>query len=139
MSIIYDALRRTQEKIMNIEEKPKTKMNFKKNMPVILAIFILGIVFLYSNRLFLGHKDNKNDSSNLPAGLYGRAKDIIKDKEFVLSGIAYDESNAWAVINDKILKQGDFIRKAQITKISQDRVELALDENKRLVLTAKQD
>lgn len=142
MSIIYDALRRTQEKIINVEEKPVLNKRSKKIWPVILLVCVLLTAFLYSGKVIFGFKNTDQSQQTirkvpyLSPGLYGSAKDIAKNGKFILSGIAYDDKKSWAVINNKILKEGDFVNKALVTRISQDEVELALDKEKTIVLTA---
>lgn len=142
MSVIYDALRKTQTSLTEPEQKPqpvsKRKIP-KKFLSVILVLVFTGTAFLFTYKDISAKKSKQDDSKktyNLSPGLYGSIKDLVNNDEFILSGIAYDNQDAWVVVNNKILKEGDSIKKAKVTKITEDEVELSFGDDRKIILTA---
>lgn len=66
--------------------------------------------------------------------LYQKAKPV--SETFVLSGIVFGDGNPFAVINDKIVEEGDRIDEAKVVRIEKNRVTLHL-EGEKITLTLK--
>jgi len=66
--------------------------------------------------------------------LYQRAKPV--SETFVLSGIVFGGGNPFAVINDKIVEEGDRIAEAKVVRIEKNRVTLHF-EGEKITLTLK--
>ena len=135
MSIIYEALKKAQRrlKIISIKsEKKKYWIWFYLGF-----IFISPLVFIFVLFLIFYTPETKLVMSKSTFGYIAKARlepaQNIKYKSAIpefpeislrLNGIIYMDGVYIALINDGILKEGDFIEGARITKISDKRVDL---------------
>ena len=144
MSIIYDALKKTEAKTKDIEEKIKSpKPNNFKFLRVILVLCILIIVGL---AVFFIGKPSKSPTFSpgtklipkirLPTPVKTSASKktkspvLDKDSPFLsLNGIIFSDGQYSALINGKIVEVGDFIEGAQIHKVDSEGVEIKIGES----------
>ncbi|MBN1872294.1 MAG: hypothetical protein JW800_06955 [Candidatus Omnitrophica bacterium] len=59
------------------------------------------------------------------------------ESDFVLNGIAFDEDDRWALINNEIVRVGEFAKGAKVVSIAPKEVTLVTSEGKKLVLAAE--
>ena len=136
MSIIYDALKKTETKTKDIEEKIRgPKRNKSKFLKIFFVLCILIIVGFAG--FFIG-KPSKSPSSGrrgvlipkirLPTSVQTKASKESKST-LSLNGIMFSDGQYFALINDQIVKAGDFIEGAQIHKIDSAGVEITTEES----------
>lgn len=152
MSIIYDALKKVENKMDTgvTENKPKPKINIKI-AGIFILVCISG--FLISGFLFKNYEKNlkakspdlknialKTESPKPAVALESDIPDVeekpsLEEKDEVvltaktppelsLSGIFFSNDKIYALINNRIVKEGDTIEAAKVMKISKDSVEL---------------
>lgn len=81
----------------------------------------------YGKPIFSGEGDNSET-------IISSTPQYEKEVEFKLNAIVIDSSRSIAIINDKILKKGDFIMDAEVISIEKNQVTLKLD-NEEIVLS----
>ncbi|MDP2921690.1 MAG: hypothetical protein Q8O12_04930 [Candidatus Omnitrophota bacterium] len=62
-----------------------------------------------------------------------KARDIVK-----LDGIMYGDKGKWAIVNDRIVKEGDSLLGGEITLISRDNVKIQKTDGSEIILGLKQ-
>jgi hypothetical protein len=134
MSVIYDALKK-------VEDKDKRPLDKGKKKPFILflclAVMIIGVAIVF----IVFKLPPKKQTASLPgqkapalAELDSQDK-YSPESNYVLEGIIYDREAPVAIINGTILKEKDKIGKAEIIKINRDSVELLnLEDNTAFIL-----
>ena len=166
MSIISDAIKRArkenstvQNEATPIEATPLPSESTIKKFPkkprekkitflyfIIFIILVGGSLFLYENTFKLDQvyeqAESTNDKVNKLSSFLesrqkiGLSKPSIKDI-IELNGIAYGPDDKWAIINDKIVREGDsipggaliLIKKDSVTILKNNGQEISLDLN----------
>jgi len=139
MSIIYDALKKTEDKgRLNPGGSPRKKG--KLFWLVFVICIALGLVFLLTK---LPRKDvavktpqpeEVQTTKAAPASAMEKepgllAQDNTVAGEYFLEGIIYGQDNPLAIINGKILKKGDKIDDLELVNISPESVQLRNPED----------
>jgi len=144
MSIIYDALKKVQKsnnlRLEVVKEtksfKPKIKQHLFYLIVVCLGIFIGNIFFGFlshpKSSIVKQAKPSVQEVAPVPeqkASLETEppisSNTIEEPKEpLVLNGIFFSEDKGYALINNKIVKEGDTIGGATVKRITSDNVEL---------------
>lgn len=148
MSIINEALKKIEPegKIETISHSKKRKgwnVFILLSLILILASFILlGISISTGKTKFLtGFSLLKKQPSLLPENdkpisLPSPSLNSSEDKpppSLILKGIAHFEKENWAIIDEQIVRQGQFIKGAKVEEIFSDHVDLTF-EGKRFTL-----
>ncbi|MBU1112298.1 MAG: hypothetical protein KKH93_00285 [Candidatus Omnitrophica bacterium] len=165
MSIIYEALKKVEQKENSNNSYRDSKENFSSAKPkkrtvflsgrffrmfmlLILTAglisvvsfnwqFILGKVFSLSS---LARKEYLINQQGRQTAKIAQSENSAttqrKPGAYLLSGIIYSEDSPLAIINGQVLKQSDRIGNYSVMAISQDRVELAeVNDNSQLILS----
>lgn len=123
MSIIYEALKKTQGKLSSPEEIKKKKNLIKFYIAFsIIALIVCSYVLsvLLYNPPAVENKTRKN-------GLAARAKKGPNSSQgFTLTGIIEVENEKMALINEELIKKGDSIDGASVVDILDNKVYLDL-------------
>ena len=126
MSIIYDALRKA-------EKKGKDKVTSNKNKSILFSILIGLVVVL----IFVGLTFNYLIKGRHKRKVVGRkvyfTKKHYQDNKLILEGIIYDEGKPLAVINGKVLREGDSVGNFKIKSIGTKNVQLIGTEQDRVI------
>lgn len=154
MSIIYDALKKT-EKIIHFDLKPATEIKPEKprSRIKIIALYMLMVMsgLAIGNMVFgLLNEPAKKIVKNAPAPvavLQPKEKLVAKNKTenlpdaksqpktpFVLNGIFFSQGQGYALVNNQIVRIGDNVDGAIVTRITVNEVELN-SEGKSIKLT----
>jgi hypothetical protein len=140
MSIIYDALKKVEDKDKSPLAKGKKKpfILFLCLVVIVIGFTIVFIVFKLPPKKQIasitGQKALK-DKIKAPAAAELETQDKYSPEgaltgNYVLEGIIYDQEAPVAIINGTILREKDKIGKAEIIKINPDSVELLnLEDN----------
>jgi len=151
MSIIHEALKKVEQNI-STNNRNKTKKNKRWfYLFVYTSLMILGFSaanFIYNtiNQPLPKKENNSFSKKNKPDIVH---KDIVykedalflkdnstvitpevkktSEEELMLNGIFYDPQNPYVIINDRVLKKGDYIKGYLIKNIYKDKVELYMD------------
>ncbi len=150
MSIIYDALKKVEKTHPQQPQEPLTKKPGKSFsfLKIFIGLFIFALLFLTAKFLFIKTtvKTQTSDKPTLkpeniatPPLPSTPAPEKIKEKEvakilenvekdlkgkFVLNGVFFTDNRGFALINNRIAKEGDSIDDAIVQKITLDEVEL---------------
>ena len=158
MSIIYDALKKVENKLEESKTHDMRIVLFaKKNLPIkifILFLAVLSLGFFMAKALFsFGFAQKSIPAASLPApintsrapkqqvinipqelneksasiepGVSAPSQNKASDlSSLVLNGIFFSGQEGYALINNQILKEGDVIEGAKITRITLEGVEL---------------
>ena len=116
MSIIYEALRKA-------EEKDKNKVTPNKNKSVLFSILIGLVVVLIFVGLTFNLIKGRHKRRVAVRKVYFTKKHYQEDK-LILEGIIYDEGRPLAVINGKVLREGDSVGNFKIKNIGARNVQL---------------
>ncbi|MFH1771605.1 MAG: hypothetical protein ABH872_02205 [Candidatus Omnitrophota bacterium] len=130
MSIIYESLKKAESKDSNIKPKESKKFNFT---PIFMFLIILGVagfigkryvrtgVILVKNLINGEDKKNKDKKKEVKEPL--PAKEYTPNT-YTLEGIIFDGDNPVAVINGKVLKEGESIDDMKVIYIGSATVDL---------------
>jgi hypothetical protein len=146
MSVIYDALNKINRTFTHIHEIQESKVLKNKFLLTAIATIFLGFigsgiaVFIFFSSIALPARIAKQLSAsrpNVPAATPAVAAQpaislpsIFKPTQervaelFDLKGIMETDGKRVALINGEILKQGDYIEGARISRITQNNVEI---------------
>lgn len=151
MSIIYDALKKvektdTQEHQPLAQKKPKSHL---KTFSLFISVAIFGILaagilfrFFTPSLPAKAAKAPQPAKINIPVKLPSAQQATAEEKKaavepekaasempssLVLNGVFFSENEGYALINNQIVKQGDSIEGATLTKIGLDEVELEIN------------
>lgn len=136
MSIIYDALKKVENSAVLPAQEPD-----KKRIPGCSKYFISALILalgIFTAYFFFNFLDNKKTASPLSSAGKGKAapsrpqpsasiKPLPKPEtapDFILNGVFFSDNEGYALINNQIVRQGDIIGNAAVSKISEDAVEL---------------
>ena len=165
MSIIYDALKKVERSLgsyqMKSEKKPAPRPSAYLFYAAVAVIGIIatGVFYNFFSPRFslteetlspspkitkipgvsLSVKENSAIfSPPLPLSSQLKNKAIKKlTAAFKLNGVFFSENEGYALINDQIVKEGDTINEATVSKISLDGVELKTSDSLIIKLTGK--
>lgn len=130
MSIIYDALKKVEKTLVNENPKPKPKSYLLVALAACLVLFIANILIkLQPPRL------DKKDTvlQPLPKAVSPPESAPVEDtaeapketpSSFALNGVYFSGGEGYALINNRIVKEGDKVNGATVTQIFLDEVEL---------------
>ena len=130
MSIIYDALNKA-EKEDNIRNKqsPKSDRRFMvTGIAVLIIILILSVIFLNNKKVHILRRKSRRRIVRRHVNF---AEKKYSPGSLVLEGIIYDKGIPTAVINGRVLAEGDKILGFRVDKISKDSVQLSDSQNDR--------
>ncbi len=146
MSIIYDALKKTEAKTKDISDKHAEIMtpaaNRFKFLRIIYVICIL--IIMASIGFFMGketpdnkssqHSANSKERSSISVQVKSSSLDINTKKEMprfvnelpplLLTGLLFSNGEYVALINDRMAKEGDVIEGVLIKKIDSEGVDI---------------
>jgi type II secretory pathway component PulC len=145
MSIIYEALKKTQQRLKISPSSTQNKINLSWLYLAFIIVGSLGCIFvlfliLYNPQIKLSASIASSKIENEPKATSVQVKSESPQKSqhisaadlpklsLQLKGIIYMDGSYIALINDKILKTGDFIEGAKVMGISDTRVDLKLRE-----------
>ena len=152
MSIINEALKKTEEHLQKKTAKDNPlSAKPSGSKPFLLYIVILLVGLLLGNFIFtmLKHKTQGNASppaaqakqslaSNppSPAILPSQPPEIktLPEANFVLNGIFFSDNDGYALVNNQIVRENDYVDKAKVELITADSVELD-NAGQRITLT----
>lgn len=150
MSIIYEALKKTEGKLADVQgkEDKKPKPKFKIYF---IYVSVLCIGFLIANILFgifssISKSKAKKFPEPQPAAITSLAPPIVTSSQsdtgsvttaqpeqvlpsFILNGIFFSENEGYALINNKIVKEGDIVDGATVAGISSKMVEIKYQDS----------
>ncbi len=143
MSIINEALKKTEEQLQKNSAKDTTvKIPHPGARPVLLYILILAAGILLAHLIFnqLGRRVQtkitpKNAALPKPlppnplAGPLPVARVLPEEKktpetDFILNGIFYSDNSGYALINNQIVRENDYVDGAKVNTITAKTVEL---------------
>ena len=159
MSIVNDALKKagkefefkSQDTVSlshKIAPSPDRKRPAMIPIAFIIMAVILGAFLLYKNAT--GPDTNpipSNGSDNKPSAAIQSTLNNIEQKNIAktmksqniakLNGIVYGDKNKWAIVNDKIVKEGDALLGGEIVSITRDFVKISKKDGSETVLSLK--
>ncbi len=150
MSIIHEALKKTGQTVINeTPQAPKpaeknqvriTPVSHKKASANWKPLLVLAILVIAAAPLFAGRILNSNNSASRPLGQFGveeipvtpAPSSMFAPKRssaapFQLSGVVYEGKDSYCLINGLVLKVGDSVGGAKVTKITPEAVTLDLN------------
>ena len=142
MSIIYDALKKVQTSFTNATvEKKKTDIILWLGVSFVFIGFLASgfslmlLINSYRQKTMVKYVEPKNQASQKPV-LNLPLVSKPETPQLVLNGIIAMKGEYMALINNQILKEGDYIQDMRIVSITKDKVEL-YSKGKLTVLTQK--
>jgi hypothetical protein len=157
MSIVNDALKKAGKEFEfksqdTVSSGHETASSSDKKLPMIIpmAFIIMAVLF---GALIL-YKDMPRSNAFVGAGLKPAPTSMIQStlnnieqKNTVrsmkpqniakLNGIVYGDENKWAIVNDKIVKEGDSLLGGEIISITRDFVKIEKKDGSEIVLSLK--
>lgn len=112
---------------------------------LIIAVFVSGAFVLYKNihRPSLGYNTVGSDNTNpvIQSTLSSIEKNTPKAMKSQnvakLNGIVYGDEDKWAIVNDKIVKEGDNLLGGEIISIARDFIKIGKKDGSEIVLNLK--
>lgn len=143
MSIIYDALKKAQSRFTfsSPEQKKPGFLVWVGVVMIFLGFLGCGLVLM----LLINSANQKTVVKLVPPQKQGEEKKSIlnlpiipkpESQQLVLNGIIAMEGEYLALINNQILKEGDYVQNMRIINITKDKVEL-YSKGKLILLTQK--
>jgi len=157
MSIVNDALKKAGKEFESKDQntliavQKTTPTSDKKWIAIIITSFVIiasffGSWVLYKNMSVFNSGDTSNESGKSasavqstlnsieqnPAARAMKSKDVVK-----LNGILYGNEGKWAIINDRIVKEGDKFFGGEITSITKDLVKIEKKDGSEFTLSLK--
>ena len=121
MSIIYDALNKVVNKHIYNKHSPKSnKLFIIVGITVLIAVLIFSGV-LFKEKVHISRKNRHKRTARRPVKFVEKK---YTSGSFVLEGIIYEKGIPTAIINGKVLKEGDKISGLKVNKIRKDSVQL---------------
>ncbi|MDP2981481.1 MAG: hypothetical protein Q8N67_05400 [Candidatus Omnitrophota bacterium] len=157
MSIVNDALKKAGKEFEfksqdTVSSGHETAPSSDKKLPMIIpmAFIIMAVLF---GALIL-YKDMSRSNAFVGAGLKpaptsmiqstlnnieqkNTAKAMKPQNIAKLNGIVYGDENKWAIVNDKIVKEGDSLLGGEIISITRDFVKIEKKDGTELTLSLK--
>jgi hypothetical protein len=144
MSIINEALKKTEEHIQEKAQKRVDSLNKKPVFKNILLYILIILCGFFLSNIILNLLGRKVKPAGIPEKIVLPSKQIevvplptpstLPDTEaekpqpdkpvFVLNGIFFSDNDGYALINNEIVRENDTIDKARVSKITVDSVEL---------------
>ena len=156
MSIINDALKKTEESIHRNSRKETTKLVKKSKVrSYLLYILIFALGIFLSSLIFKMIKDkiepahiNQADKitpkldqksqtpQTIPATIATPLPEEQNkvEKKFILNGIFFSDNDGYALVNNQIIREGDLVDGAKVEKITVNSVVLS-NEGKIITLS----
>jgi len=137
MSIIYDALKKI-ERLNGTSKDGRPIIRKRRNywwyiFVICLGVFITGMFTgIFKNKGVLAKNKKKYISKQLEADMPAKIVQNIpggKELSLILNGVFFSEKKGYALINNEIFKEGDFVDGARINSISLDEVVLEIGGN----------
>jgi len=137
MSIIYDALKKTESKLEDIKDRTADlKPNKPKLFFIVYFIFALILIALVSTTTKtisrrLVSKTAQTPLISTPSSVLDKIS-LPTNRELPplsLTGIFFSDGQAFALINNQMVKAGDFIEDCQILKIDSNGVEIKFEDS----------
>lgn len=156
MSIINEALKKTEENLQkqSVKNVPSPAKPAKVN-PFLLYALILSAGFLVGSFIFnlISHKQQKNQmppKENPPVTAEAVVKPplstVLPDQApkeekpieptFILNGIFYSDNDGYALINNQIVRENDYVDGAKVSLITTNTVELN-NAGQKIILTSR--
>lgn len=156
MSIVNDALKKAGKEFESNDQsktsqpvRPLSSVlqpRMSKKTPVIIPFIFVAMVMLLGI-LFLRRNAPETDS-NKPGSMIQSTLNNIEQKNPAiksmrsqniakLNGIVYGDEGKWAIVNDKIVKEGDSFLGGEITSITRDLVKIENKDGNEIVLNLK--
>ena len=157
MSIVNDALKKAGKEFeFNAQDVPalnqKTALGPGKKWPVMIPAMFIVVAFLFA--AFILYKNaHEPDPDYSSGGTYKSSsavqstlnsierkdapKPIRSHNIAKLNGIVYGDEGKWAIVNDKIVKEGDNLLDGEIVSITRDFVKIQKKDGSEVVLTLK--
>ncbi len=157
MSIVNDALKKAGKEFESKDQntliavQKTTPTSDKKWIATIITSFVIiasffGSWVLYKNMSVFNSGGTSNESGKSvsavqstlnsieqnPAARAMKSKDVVK-----LNGILYGNEGKWAIINDRIVKEGDKFLGGEITSITKDLVKIEKKDGSEFTLSLK--
>ena len=146
MSIINEALKKTEASIQrnSIKEtiKPDRKLNLKSYL-LYISIFVIGLflsnfIFTSINRKIQTHQAPKTSKGAPISEKELKTNEILPtvapavlpekqnkpEKNFILNGIFFSDNDGYALVNNQIIRENDSVDGAKVEKITANTVEL---------------
>jgi hypothetical protein len=158
MSIVNDALKKAGKEFEfksqdTVNLGPEIASSPGKKWPVIIpvvfiiAAVIFGAFVLYKNASGPNTAYIAGGSDNKPSAAIQSTLNSIEQKNTAramkpqnvakLNGIVYGDENKWAIVNDKIVKEGDSVLGGEIVSITRDFVKIEKKDGSEIVLSLK--
>jgi hypothetical protein len=158
MSVVNDALKKAGKEF---EFKSQNTVSLgpeiasspdKKWTAIIPAVFIIaavlfGVFVLYKKASGPNPDYIAGGSDNKPSSAVQSTLNNIEQKNIAkalkpqniakLNGIVYGEENRWAIVNDKIVKEGDSLLGGEIVSITRDLVKIEKKDGSEFTLSLK--
>ena len=125
MSIIYDALNKVEKKKVYNNKRSKAKWLAALVIAVVVIILLLSNVF-FKNKIYVSQKKLRKKTAKIHLN---PAKKKYSSENLILEGIIYNNETPTAVINGKLLKEGDRISAFRVSRINKDSVKLFDSKN----------
>jgi len=157
MSIVNDALKKAGKEFeagdrVQVTPAMERSHSSDKKWVAIITISLFIILSLFGSlAIYKGVSGfNKNyalDQSNRPASAIQSALNSVEQKTastgmkskdvLKLNGIVYGRESKWAIVNDRIVKEGDQLIGGEITKITKDIVRIKKPDGNEITLSLK--
>ncbi len=146
MSIIYDALKKVEENHPQrlpepMAKKSKSIFSVKK---ILIGFIVPVLLFFVTMSLYVKNTararipasaitpektlllpvpaPEKIREKNVPGAIQDMGDNLVE--KFVLNGVFFTDNQGYALINNRITKEGDFVNDAIVKKITMEEVEL---------------
>jgi len=158
MSIVNDALKKagkefefnSQDAQITLAKKPVSDSDKKWTAMITIALVIVvslfGSLILYKNMAKL-NSDYAAAGSKKPVSIIQAALNNIEQKNPIkamksydlvkLNGIVYGSEGKWAIVNNRIVKEGDSLLGGEVVDIAKDFVRIQKDDGSEIVLSLK--
>lgn len=155
MSIVNDALKKAgkefepkdQDTLIPAVNKaapcPQKKWAAIVVAPLVILTVVFGIIILHKNMSGANLSNESRESSSAIQSTLNNIEQktvarIIKSQDIVkLNGIFYDNTGRWAIVNNRIVKEGDSLLGGEITSIARDLVKIEKKDGSEIVLSLK--
>ena len=144
MSIIYDALKKVEKTTEKNAPAGSEIRKFNKPKPVLIYILVILIGLYFGNTIFKKIAKPKTKPLATPTliGIQAitpvnktpaapvQAEKTSTEPSLVLNGVFFENDKGYALINNQVLKIGDFIQNAKLEEISLEKVVLEFNGRK---------